>query len=45
MNRISQVVEKEILNVNYGVLIAYVQGIFERALNLFPYAKMIYLDE
>jgi len=45
MHRISQVVEKEIPIVNYGVLIAYVQGIFERALDPFPYAKMIYLDE
>lgn len=45
MYRISQVVEKEIPIVNYGVLISYVQGIFERALDPFPLAKMIYLDE
>ncbi len=45
MYRISQVVEKEIPIVNYGVLIAYVQGIFERALDPFPLAKMIYLEE
>jgi len=44
MYRISQVVEKKIPIVNYGVLISYVQGIFERALEPFPLAKMIYLD-
>lgn len=45
MHRISQVVEKKIPIVNYGVLISYVQGIFDRALDPFPLAKMIYLDE
>ena len=45
MYRIKQVVEKEIPIVNYGVLISYVHGIFERALDPFPLAKMIYLDE
>ena len=45
MHRISQVVEKNIPIVNYGVLISYVQGIFERALDPFPLAKMIYLEE
>ncbi len=45
MYRISQVVEKEIPIVNYGVLISYVQGIFERALDPFPLAKMVYEDE
>ena len=45
MYRISQVVEKQIPIVNYGVLISYVQGIFERALDPFPLAKMIYLEE
>jgi [FeFe] hydrogenase H-cluster maturation GTPase HydF len=45
MHRISQVVEKKIPIVNYGVLISYVQGIFERALDPFPLAKMIYDEE
>jgi len=45
MYRISQVVEKEIPIVNYGVLISYVQGIFNRALEPFPLAKMIYEEE
>ena len=44
MYRISQVVEKGIPIVNYGVLISYVQGIFERALDPFPLAKMIYTE-
>ncbi len=45
MYRIEQVKEKGIPIVNYGVLISYVQGIFERALDPFPLAKMIYQDE
>ena len=40
--RIKQVTEREIPIVNYGVLISYVQGIFDRALDPFPLAKMIY---
>lgn len=40
--RIKQVTDKDIPIVNYGVLIAYVQGIFERALQPFPLAQMIY---
>lgn len=40
--RIKQVTDKNIPIVNYGVLISYVQGIFERALDPFPLAKMIY---
>lgn len=31
--------------INYGVLIAYVQGILERALEPFPLAKMIWEEE
>ncbi len=31
--------------VNYGVLIAYMQGIFERALEPFPYIKAMYDSE
>jgi len=40
--RIKQVTDKQIPIVNYGVTIAYVQGIFERALKPFPLADMIY---
>ncbi|MDC0558813.1 [FeFe] hydrogenase H-cluster maturation GTPase HydF [Candidatus Izimaplasma bacterium] len=43
--RIKQVTDKDIPIVNYGVLISYVQGIFERALDPFPLAKMIYEEE
>ena len=42
MYRIEQVKEKNIPIVNYGVLISYVQGIFDRALDPFPLIKMIY---
>lgn len=45
MYRIEQVKEREIPIVNYGVLISYVQGIFERALDPFPLAKMIYEEK
>lgn len=45
MYRIEQVKDKNIPIVNYGVLISYVQGIFERALDPFPLAKMIYEEE
>ena len=45
MYRIEQVKEINIPIVNYGVLISYVQGIFERALDPFPLAKMIYEEE
>ena len=40
--RIKQVTDKQIPIVNYGVLIAYVQGIFDRALEPFPLAKLLY---
>lgn len=42
MYRIEQVKEKGVPIVNYGVLISYVQGIFDRALDPFPLVKMIY---
>jgi len=45
MYRIKEVKEKGIPIVNYGVLISYVQGIFDRALDPFPLAKMIYEEE
>lgn len=40
--RLSQAADKNIPVVNYGVLIAYVLGILNRALEPFPMAKMIY---
>jgi [FeFe] hydrogenase H-cluster maturation GTPase HydF len=45
MYRIEQVKEKNIPIVNYGVLISYVQGIFDRALDPFPLVKMIYEEK
>lgn len=43
--RISQTVEIDIPIVNYGVLIAFLQGILHRALEPFPLVKMILEDE
>ena len=40
--RIKQVTEKKLPIVNYGVLISYVHGIFERALEPFPIAMKIF---
>lgn len=40
-HRISEVVNKDIPIVNYGVFIAYVQGIFTRALQPFPLVHSI----
>ena len=45
ISRIDSAVENEIPIVNYGVLIGYVQGILERALEPFPLAKAIYDGE
>ena len=42
LSRIDNAVKHEIPIVNYGVLIGYVQGILERALEPFPLAKEIY---
>jgi len=42
LSRINSAVEHDIPIVNYGVLIGYVQGILERALEPFPLAKEIY---
>jgi [FeFe] hydrogenase H-cluster maturation GTPase HydF len=42
--RISQTIEKDIPIVNYGVLIAYVQGILHRSLEPFPLAQMLLED-
>ncbi len=40
--RIEEAVKNGVQITNYGVLIAYVHGILERALEPFPLAKMIY---
>ena len=40
--RIDQALDKGVPIVNYGVLIAYLQGIFERALKPFPLASYIF---
>ncbi len=45
MSRIKQVTDRNIPIVNYGVLISYVQGIFNRALEPFPYAKILYEED
>ena len=42
LSRIDNAVQNDIPIVNYGVLIGYVQGILERALEPFPLAKAIY---
>lgn len=42
MNRIKQVTDQNVPIVNYGILISYVQGIFDRALEPFPYAKILF---
>ncbi len=45
MHRIQEVTTRSIPIVNYGVFIAYVQGIFERALQPFPLANLVYQEE
>lgn len=45
MYRISYAKGKEIPIVNYGLLIAYVQGILPRAIEMFPSAKFIYDED
>ena len=45
MHRINEVVKMDIPIVNYGILISYVQGIFERALEPFPLIKIIYDED
>jgi [FeFe] hydrogenase H-cluster maturation GTPase HydF len=42
MNRIGTAKENGIPIINYGILIAYVQGILDRVLEPFPLAKMIW---
>lgn len=43
-HRIQMAIEKDIPIVNYGVLIAFLHGIFERALQPFPLAMMAFDD-
>jgi [FeFe] hydrogenase H-cluster maturation GTPase HydF len=45
VNRINSAKNYNVPIVNYGVLIAYVQGILERTLEPFPLAKMIWEEE
>lgn len=45
LNRIESAKEFNVPIVNYGILIAYVQGILDRALEPFPLAKMIWDEE
>ncbi len=45
LHRITEAKDKNVPIVNYGVLIAYVQGLFERALDPFPLAKMMFEEE
>jgi hypothetical protein len=45
MYRISYAKDKDIPIVNYGLLIAYVQGILPRAIEMFPSAKLIYDED
>ena len=44
MHRISEVTKRNIPIVNYGVLISYVHGIFERALAPFPEAAIVHAE-
>lgn len=43
--RINEAVKADIPIVNYGVLIAYVQGILERSISVFPNLKMMLEEE
>jgi len=45
INRIEAAKEFNVPIVNYGILIAYVQGIFDRALEPFPLAKMLWEED
>lgn len=45
LHRIAQAVDAGVPIVNYGVLIAYVQGIFPRAIDMFPLARMMWDEE
>ena len=43
--RIDSAKEFEVPIVNYGILIAYVHGILDRALKPFPLANMVWEEE
>lgn len=45
LNRIEEAKASSVPMVNYGVLIAYVQGIMDRALDPFPLAKLIWEED
>lgn len=45
LNRIESAKAFNVPIVNYGILISYVQGIFDRALEPFPMAKMLWTEE
>lgn len=45
VSRINDAIEFDVPITNYGMLIAYVQGILERALEPFPMAKFIWNEE
>ncbi|MHC1683321.1 MAG: [FeFe] hydrogenase H-cluster maturation GTPase HydF [Clostridiaceae bacterium] len=45
LHRISTAEEADVPIVNYGVLISYVHGIMDRALEPFPMAKILYDEE
>jgi [FeFe] hydrogenase H-cluster maturation GTPase HydF len=45
LHRIAQAVDAGVPIVNYGVLIAYVQGIFPRAIDMFPLARMTWEED
>ena len=45
LNRIESAKEFNVPIVNYGIMIAYVQGILDRALEPFPLAKMLWEEE
>jgi [FeFe] hydrogenase H-cluster maturation GTPase HydF len=45
MSRIEEAIRNNISITNYGIIIAYLHGILERALNPFPYTLQEFLDE
>ena len=45
LSRVEGAKELNVPIVNYGILIAYVQGLLTRALEPFPLAKMILEEE
>jgi len=43
--RVNRAKEEGIPIVNYGVLLAYIHGILDRALEPFPLAKLVWEEE